>query len=102
MAAVSTRLRPIFLARYNASSAALIRAWTEEMRGDGSAANPYRPLARNWKELQTKLKPQELHGKTMLVVGLGGLGTQMSRRAHAFGGTDHFAALGVLARSAAS
>ena len=32
-----------------------------------------------------KAKPQELHGKTMLVVGLGGIGTQISRRAHAFG-----------------
>jgi phosphoglycerate dehydrogenase-like enzyme/glyoxylase-like metal-dependent hydrolase (beta-lactamase superfamily II) len=29
--------------------------------------------------------PKELHGKTMLVVGLGGTGTQISRRAHAFG-----------------
>lgn len=28
---------------------------------------------------------QELHGKTMLVVGLGGIGTQLSRRAHGFG-----------------
>jgi phosphoglycerate dehydrogenase-like enzyme len=28
---------------------------------------------------------QELHGKTMLVIGLGGLGTQISRRAHGFG-----------------
>jgi phosphoglycerate dehydrogenase-like enzyme/glyoxylase-like metal-dependent hydrolase (beta-lactamase superfamily II) len=27
----------------------------------------------------------ELHGKTMLVIGLGGIGTQVSRRAHAFG-----------------
>ncbi len=34
-------------------------------------------------------KPQsqqtELNGKTMLVIGLGGIGTQISRRAHAFG-----------------
>ena len=30
-------------------------------------------------------QPQELHGKTMLVVGLGGIGTQVARRAHAFG-----------------
>jgi phosphoglycerate dehydrogenase-like enzyme/glyoxylase-like metal-dependent hydrolase (beta-lactamase superfamily II) len=30
-------------------------------------------------------KLQELHGKKMLVVGLGGIGTQISRRAHAFG-----------------
>jgi phosphoglycerate dehydrogenase-like enzyme len=29
--------------------------------------------------------PQELNGKTMLVVGLGGIGTQIARRAHGFG-----------------
>jgi phosphoglycerate dehydrogenase-like enzyme/glyoxylase-like metal-dependent hydrolase (beta-lactamase superfamily II) len=34
----------------------------------------------------TRGKPDaELHGKTMLVVGLGGTGTQVARRAHAFG-----------------
>ena len=31
------------------------------------------------------MKYEELHGKTMLVVGLGGIGTQISRRAEAFG-----------------
>jgi len=31
------------------------------------------------------LKRQELHGKTMLIVGLGGVGTQVARRAHGFG-----------------
>jgi len=35
--------------------------------------------------LKPKGQQQELHGKTMLVVGLGGLGTEVSRRAHAFG-----------------
>ncbi len=30
-------------------------------------------------------KPPELQGKTLLVVGLGGVGTQVARRAHAFG-----------------
>jgi phosphoglycerate dehydrogenase-like enzyme/glyoxylase-like metal-dependent hydrolase (beta-lactamase superfamily II) len=30
-------------------------------------------------------EPAELHGKTLLVVGLGGPGTQVARRAHAFG-----------------
>ncbi len=30
-------------------------------------------------------RPRELNGKTMLVVGFGGIGTQISRRAHAFG-----------------
>jgi cyclase len=32
-----------------------------------------------------EIAPEELHGKTMLVVGLGGIGTQISRRADAFG-----------------
>ncbi|MBL8796349.1 MAG: MBL fold metallo-hydrolase [Planctomycetia bacterium] len=35
--------------------------------------------------LKPKNQPQELHGKTMLVVGLGGMGTQIARRADAFG-----------------
>jgi phosphoglycerate dehydrogenase-like enzyme/glyoxylase-like metal-dependent hydrolase (beta-lactamase superfamily II) len=39
----------------------------------------------DWEALKQSVKPQELHGKTMLVVGLGGVGTQISRRAHAFG-----------------
>jgi phosphoglycerate dehydrogenase-like enzyme/glyoxylase-like metal-dependent hydrolase (beta-lactamase superfamily II) len=38
-----------------------------------------------WDWLRENVKPEELHGKTMLVVGLGGIGTQISRRAHAFG-----------------
>jgi phosphoglycerate dehydrogenase-like enzyme len=41
--------------------------------------------AEAWEKLRREARPQELHGKTMLVVGLGGLGTQVSRRAHAFG-----------------
>jgi phosphoglycerate dehydrogenase-like enzyme/glyoxylase-like metal-dependent hydrolase (beta-lactamase superfamily II) len=36
-----------------------------------------------WK--QPKTTEQELHGKTMLVIGLGGIGTQIARRADAFG-----------------
>jgi cyclase len=36
-----------------------------------------------WK--RPKTTEQELHGKTMLVVGLGGIGTQIARRADAFG-----------------
>jgi phosphoglycerate dehydrogenase-like enzyme/glyoxylase-like metal-dependent hydrolase (beta-lactamase superfamily II) len=34
---------------------------------------------------QPKGQPQELHGKTMLLIGLGGIGTQTARRAHSFG-----------------
>jgi phosphoglycerate dehydrogenase-like enzyme len=41
--------------------------------------------AEAWERLRREARPQELHGKTMLVVGLGGLGMQVSRRAHAFG-----------------
>jgi phosphoglycerate dehydrogenase-like enzyme/glyoxylase-like metal-dependent hydrolase (beta-lactamase superfamily II) len=38
---------------------------------------------RNWRRIDGEL--MELHGKTMLVVGLGGIGSQVARRAHAFG-----------------
>jgi cyclase len=41
-------------------------------------------LAR-WKKLKDESQAQELHGKTMLVVGMGGIGTQIARRAEAFG-----------------
>jgi phosphoglycerate dehydrogenase-like enzyme/glyoxylase-like metal-dependent hydrolase (beta-lactamase superfamily II) len=39
----------------------------------------------NWDWLRKQVKPQELHGKTMLLVGLGGAGMQIARRARAFG-----------------
>jgi phosphoglycerate dehydrogenase-like enzyme/glyoxylase-like metal-dependent hydrolase (beta-lactamase superfamily II) len=42
-------------------------------------------LTRGVREGQPKGTPQELYGKTMLVIGLGGTGTAISRRAHAFG-----------------
>jgi phosphoglycerate dehydrogenase-like enzyme/glyoxylase-like metal-dependent hydrolase (beta-lactamase superfamily II) len=38
-----------------------------------------------WDWLKQNVRPEELHGKTMLVVGLGGIGTQIARRAHGFG-----------------
>jgi cyclase len=38
-----------------------------------------------WEALKPGARPQELHGKTMLVVGLGGVGTEISRRAESFG-----------------
>src|SRR5262249_10172883 len=38
-----------------------------------------------WARLKDGVKPEELHGKTMLVVGLGGAGMEVARRAHAFG-----------------
>jgi cyclase len=38
-----------------------------------------------WEQLRKEMKPLELNGKTMLIVGLGGVGTQIGRRANAFG-----------------
>lgn len=38
-----------------------------------------------WTTLKGETAPQELHGKTMVVVGMGGIGTQIARRAHGFG-----------------
>jgi phosphoglycerate dehydrogenase-like enzyme/glyoxylase-like metal-dependent hydrolase (beta-lactamase superfamily II) len=42
-------------------------------------------LNKHWNYLKNSVDPQELHGKTMLIVGLGGLGTQIAKRADAFG-----------------
>jgi cyclase len=52
-------------------------------RGLHAKAGPN--LGSAWARLKDGVKPEELHGKTMLVVGLGGLGTEVARRAHAFG-----------------
>jgi phosphoglycerate dehydrogenase-like enzyme/glyoxylase-like metal-dependent hydrolase (beta-lactamase superfamily II) len=38
-----------------------------------------------WRRPSPEDMPQELRGKTMLVVGLGGIGTEVARRGHAFG-----------------
>ena len=38
-----------------------------------------------WNKLKQVSQAQELHGKKMLIVGLGGIGTQIARRADAFG-----------------
>jgi phosphoglycerate dehydrogenase-like enzyme len=52
----------------------------------GFDANAFANLiSQDWNERRARIKPVELHGQTMLVIGLGGIGTQISRRAHAFG-----------------
>jgi phosphoglycerate dehydrogenase-like enzyme len=38
-----------------------------------------------WKKLKDAAKADELQGKTMLIVGMGGIGTQIAKRANAFG-----------------
>jgi phosphoglycerate dehydrogenase-like enzyme/glyoxylase-like metal-dependent hydrolase (beta-lactamase superfamily II) len=54
-------------------------------RGEANAKLERGELVKTWSRLRAGLKPEELHGKNMLVVGLGGIGTQISRRAEAFG-----------------
>jgi phosphoglycerate dehydrogenase-like enzyme/glyoxylase-like metal-dependent hydrolase (beta-lactamase superfamily II) len=49
------------------------------------AARKNGKVVAKWSWLRKNVKPVELRGKTLLVVGLGGTGTQISRRAHAFG-----------------
>jgi phosphoglycerate dehydrogenase-like enzyme/glyoxylase-like metal-dependent hydrolase (beta-lactamase superfamily II) len=61
---------------------ALLLALTRGLAPPGKAGGV---TAEAWERLRREARPQELHGKTMVVVGLGGLGTQVSRRAHAFG-----------------
>jgi phosphoglycerate dehydrogenase-like enzyme/glyoxylase-like metal-dependent hydrolase (beta-lactamase superfamily II) len=58
----------------------LTRGLAKGLHAEGNAK-----ASDHWDWLKTGIKPQELHGKTMLVVGLGGIGTQIARRAHAFG-----------------
>jgi len=54
-------------------------------RGLAPELHKQTPGAEHWKKLKDASKAEELHGKTMLVVGLGGIGTQIARRAEAFG-----------------
>jgi phosphoglycerate dehydrogenase-like enzyme/glyoxylase-like metal-dependent hydrolase (beta-lactamase superfamily II) len=56
----------------------LARAARPEPR-EGGTVHP------KWDSLRRQIKPRELHGKAMLLVGLGGAGTQIARRASAFG-----------------
>jgi phosphoglycerate dehydrogenase-like enzyme/glyoxylase-like metal-dependent hydrolase (beta-lactamase superfamily II) len=58
---------------------ALTRGFAPEMHGTHPTGKS------EWDWLKENAKPEELHGKTMLVVGLGGIGTQIARRAQAFG-----------------
>jgi phosphoglycerate dehydrogenase-like enzyme/glyoxylase-like metal-dependent hydrolase (beta-lactamase superfamily II) len=61
----------------------LTRGLVQAVHGQDSSAGTLHP---RWDWLkQGKQKPEELHGKTMLVIGLGGVGTEVARRANAFG-----------------
>ncbi|MBI3823815.1 MAG: MBL fold metallo-hydrolase [Planctomycetes bacterium] len=64
---------------------ALTRGLAPELhRQAGARLTGEFPLNR-WKTLKDASKADELHGKTMLIVGMGGIGTQIARRAEAFG-----------------
>jgi cyclase len=54
-------------------------------RGLGPIIHKKEATADLWETLKKQSQAQELNGKTMLVVGLGGVGTQIARRAEAFG-----------------
>ena len=43
------------------------------------------PAQKNEEWTRGKHRPIELHGKTALVIGVGGIGSQIAQRAHAFG-----------------
>jgi phosphoglycerate dehydrogenase-like enzyme/glyoxylase-like metal-dependent hydrolase (beta-lactamase superfamily II) len=58
----------------------LTRGLTRQMR---LAPSPT-AVDQMWKDLKS-VKREELHGKSMLIVGLGGIGTQIAKRAHSFG-----------------
>lgn len=57
---------------------ALTRGLAPELHG--KTAGP-----EHWTKLKNASRADELHGKTMLIVGLGGIGTQIAKRAEAFG-----------------
>jgi phosphoglycerate dehydrogenase-like enzyme/glyoxylase-like metal-dependent hydrolase (beta-lactamase superfamily II) len=57
---------------------ALLLGLTRVLRSPGTKPE-------KWERMTQEADRQELHGKTMLVVGLGGIGTQVARRANGFG-----------------
>jgi phosphoglycerate dehydrogenase-like enzyme len=66
---------------------ALLLALTRNIpRGPILGYYPQRPGSTyHWQQLKQRTHYEELHGKTMLIVGLGGIGTQIARRAEACG-----------------
>ncbi len=57
-------------------------------RGLSPAMHPLagtKDQASRWNQLRAESQCQELHGQNMVIVGLGGIGTQIARRAHGFG-----------------
>jgi phosphoglycerate dehydrogenase-like enzyme/glyoxylase-like metal-dependent hydrolase (beta-lactamase superfamily II) len=64
----------------------LTRGLDRAMHPDLMEKNPKGiDLNKHWNYLKSGAEPTELHGKTMLIVGLGGVGTQIAKRADGFG-----------------
>ncbi|MBM3994606.1 MAG: MBL fold metallo-hydrolase [Planctomycetes bacterium] len=76
---VTTNLQRLHGPNVADSAMALLLALTRDVR-TGNAIS-----ADRWKKLKEASRADELHGKTMLIVGMGGIGTQIARRAEAFG-----------------
>ncbi|MGE3803899.1 MAG: NAD(P)-dependent oxidoreductase [Gemmataceae bacterium] len=61
---------------------ALLLALTRGKPGNAATSGAMKEY---WDALKAAAAPVELEGKTMLVIGLGGIGTQIARRGHSFG-----------------
>jgi phosphoglycerate dehydrogenase-like enzyme len=68
------------------SAMALLLSLTRGIAVQARADVPASPSPSNyWEWAKKNATARELHGKTMLIVGFGGIGTQVARRADAFG-----------------
>jgi phosphoglycerate dehydrogenase-like enzyme len=63
----------------------LTRGLAVQMHNGPADLKAYKDPSLYWSLAKKAGAAEELHGKTMLVVGLGGIGTQVARRADAFG-----------------
>jgi phosphoglycerate dehydrogenase-like enzyme/glyoxylase-like metal-dependent hydrolase (beta-lactamase superfamily II) len=63
----------------------LSRGLSHGMHLDSKKLAASSDVFKHWNMLKAEAQPQELHGKNVLVIGLGGIGTQIGRRAHGFG-----------------
>jgi cyclase len=63
----------------------LTRGIAVQTRADGTSATLSPVPSDYWNWAKKHAIPRELHGKNMLIVGMGGIGTQIARRADAFG-----------------
>src|SRR5678816_2764777 len=59
---------------------AMLLELTRDLRVHNAAQSEHR-----WSRESSSVRPIALQGRTMLVVGIGGIGTEIAQRAHGFG-----------------